>query len=170
MLSSMPPVDSLRDPGGLPPADLRFLLTFRLGELRFAVPVDHVLRVAEIGPITPLPRAPAHVPGMVLVGSRAVPVLDLQRFLGVAEVDAAVTGDEESAPRLVVVAAGSLEVALRCSWVRIERDVAPERLREPEAIQGERLRQFTVAEMENEDGVVAVLEVPALLAAAQPRG
>jgi purine-binding chemotaxis protein CheW len=156
---SMPPTDSQRT------GDLRNLLTFRLSSMSFAVAVEHVVRVAEVGAITPLPRAPSHVPGMVMIGSRAVPLLDLGRFLGIENDE---RGSTEELPRLVVISADGLEVALRCSSVRVEREVSNERLREPESIQGERLKRFTIAEIDEQHAVVAVLDVPRLLTAAQP--
>ena len=159
MPSSMPPIDK-------PRADLRFLLTFRLSSMIFAIPVEHVVRVAEVGPVTPLPRAPAHVPGMVMVGSRAVPLLDLGRFLEIDNGESRSPGEE--VPRLLVISADGLEVALRCTAVRVEREVSSDRLRDPESIQGELLRRFTVAEIDEQHAVVAVLDVPSLLAAAQP--
>jgi purine-binding chemotaxis protein CheW len=160
MSQSMPPTETSEQG-----AEAVALLTFRIGEMGFAVSATSVQRVAEMTPLTPLPRAPDHVPGMVLAGARAVPVLDLGRFLGIASNESY----DEASERLVIVAAEGLEVALRCSGVRIERDVAANRLRDPTVVRGGRLQQFTAAEMEDAGELFVLLDLGKLLGAARPR-
>jgi purine-binding chemotaxis protein CheW len=57
------------------------LLSFSLGELRLALPAAVVREVTRAVAITPLPRAPAIVEGVINVRGQLVPALDLrQRF------------------------------------------------------------------------------------------
>jgi purine-binding chemotaxis protein CheW len=61
------------------------LLVFRLDSQRYALPlpaVEHVVRAVEI---TPLPRAPAIVLGVIEVEGRVLPVLNVRRRFGLAE-------------------------------------------------------------------------------------
>ncbi|HEX9728899.1 MAG TPA: chemotaxis protein CheW [Gemmatimonadales bacterium] len=55
------------------------LLSFSLGELRLAIPAAVVREVTRAVAITPLPKAPAVVEGVINVRGRLVPALDLRR-------------------------------------------------------------------------------------------
>jgi purine-binding chemotaxis protein CheW len=55
------------------------ILSFRLGELRLALPAAAVQEVTRAVAIVPLPKAPAVVEGVINVRGRLVPVLDLRR-------------------------------------------------------------------------------------------
>jgi len=67
----------------------------RLGRERYAVPVDHVLEVAELGVLSAVPGAGAAVMGVRNLQGQVLPVFDLARVLAIA-------GD--AAPPYVVVA------------------------------------------------------------------
>jgi chemotaxis signal transduction protein len=67
----------------------------RLGRERYAVSVDHVLEVAELGVLSAVPGAGAAVLGVRNLQGQVLPVFDLARVLAIA-------GD--AAPPYVVVA------------------------------------------------------------------
>jgi purine-binding chemotaxis protein CheW len=138
--------------------DTETLLCAEVAGTAFAVDARHVERVAEIGPLTPLPRAPAHLPGLLLCGSRAVPLLDLALFLGLGQEAGADEGE-----RLVVLQLGELEAAVRCRRVRLLREIEPASLTEPQATQGDRLLHFARAELHDGERIVTVLDVGRLL-------
>lgn len=87
------------EPGPLRAETLDEFLTFRLGEEEFGVPIDQVREVLRAPPITEVPRAPAHVLGVVTVRGEIVAVIDARRRLGLGGADAA-------AGRIVIVDAG----------------------------------------------------------------
>lgn len=58
------------------------LLTFKLDSLRLGVPLAVVERVEHACEVTPLPGAPAAVPGVVNLQGRVAAVVDLRRRLG----------------------------------------------------------------------------------------
>lgn len=62
--------------------DQSHLLVFRLDSGRYALPLDTVERVVQAAELTPLPNAPAVVLGVLDLGDRVVPVLDLRRRFG----------------------------------------------------------------------------------------
>lgn len=62
--------------------DLVQLLTFELAGAPYALPVERVREIVRIRPITPVPRMPAHVCGVVSLRGEIVQVLDLRRCLG----------------------------------------------------------------------------------------
>jgi purine-binding chemotaxis protein CheW len=57
-------------------------LTFLLGPEEYAVAIERVREVVKAPPITEVPRAPAHVLGVVTVRGEVVAVLDPRRRLG----------------------------------------------------------------------------------------
>jgi len=58
---------------------------FRLGDLQFGVPSEHVLEVLRAGPLTPLPKTPSFILGVCAHRGDVLPVLDVLRFLGKGE-------------------------------------------------------------------------------------
>jgi purine-binding chemotaxis protein CheW len=58
------------------------LVSFSLDDRRFAVPLSVVMRVERIVAITPLPKAPDIVTGIINVHGQVIPVVDIRsRFL-----------------------------------------------------------------------------------------
>lgn len=57
------------------------LFVFRLQSLSLAVDSKHVREVARLGVMTPLPRSPSFVLGVMGNRGQVVPVIDLLRFL-----------------------------------------------------------------------------------------
>ncbi len=56
-------------------------LTFILGQELFGIPVLKVREIMRICPITPVPRAPAHIKGVINLRGKIVPVIDLRARL-----------------------------------------------------------------------------------------
>jgi purine-binding chemotaxis protein CheW len=66
------------------PADpLVQLCTFRIGGEDYAIDVMRLREIIHPLPITPVPRAPASVEGVVRLRGEVVPVLDVRKRLGV---------------------------------------------------------------------------------------
>jgi purine-binding chemotaxis protein CheW len=59
-------------------------LTFVLGEERFAIPVEHVQEVVELGRVTKVPNAPAYMVGIINLRGRILPLLDTKLKLGLS--------------------------------------------------------------------------------------
>jgi purine-binding chemotaxis protein CheW len=55
----------------------------RVGSEAYAVPVEHVLEVAELGDVTPMPGAPPEVLGVRNLRGQIVPVIDLGFVFGI---------------------------------------------------------------------------------------
>jgi purine-binding chemotaxis protein CheW len=73
------------------------LVTFVLGEEEYGLDVRLVQEIIRLTEITPVPRAPEFVKGVINLRGRIIPVVDLKRRLGLGEVDA-----ESRAARIVV--------------------------------------------------------------------
>ena len=54
----------------------------RVGEEQYALPVESVREIAELGDVTPVPGAPAEVLGVRNLRGAVIPVLDLATLLG----------------------------------------------------------------------------------------
>ncbi len=70
----------------------------RVGSEAYALPVENVREVAELGALTPVPRAPSEALGVRNLRGQVLPVFDLAALFGLER------GGE--AARLVVVEAG----------------------------------------------------------------
>lgn len=73
------PTENLPSPGKY--------LTFALARERYSVPVLKVREIMRMCPVTPVPRMPAYIKGVINLRGKIVPVVDLrERFgLGAAE-------------------------------------------------------------------------------------
>lgn len=61
---------------------MKFALVFWLGQHSFGLPLEKVERVLRAVEVTPLPRTPAVVSGVVDLAGEIVPVIDLRRHVG----------------------------------------------------------------------------------------
>ena len=132
-----------------------------------AIDAKYVSRVAEAARMTPLPRAPSHIPGLVLIGARAVPVMDLGDFLGLNRRRREEPADNDAPPRLVVCAAGAFKVAIPCAAVRVEHEIAVSLLTPPQVSRGDVLGRYAVNELDTGTDVVTVVDLPTVLEAAR---
>jgi purine-binding chemotaxis protein CheW len=87
------------EPAPAPAVAIDEYLTFEVGEEEFAIPIDHAREVMRAPGITEVPRAPAHVLGVVTVRGEVVAVLDIRSRLGLGKG----TG---SGARIMIVDAG----------------------------------------------------------------
>lgn len=61
------------------------IVIFALDQGRYALPLERVERAVRMVEVTPLPKTPAIVCGIVNVQGRLVPVIDLRRRFGLPE-------------------------------------------------------------------------------------
>jgi purine-binding chemotaxis protein CheW len=66
------------------------LVTFFLGEEEYGLDVRLVQEIIRLTEITPVPRAPEFVQGVINLRGRIIPVVDLKKKLKLGEVDASV--------------------------------------------------------------------------------
>ncbi|HJV33944.1 chemotaxis protein CheW [Geomonas sp.] len=82
------------------------LLVFTLDRQRYALRLDRVQRVVRAAAVTPLPKAPEIVLGVLDLQGQVVPVINLRRRFSLPERE--IRSDDQ----LVVARAGALTVAL----------------------------------------------------------
>lgn len=66
---------------------LHELLLFEVGETAYAVPIERVREILRMRPVTPVPRVPEVVRGVISIRGEVVEVVDLRRRLGLPPVD-----------------------------------------------------------------------------------
>ena len=59
-------------------------LVFEVAGQRFGLPVEHVVQIVEMVAITPLPKAPEIVAGVISFHGHVIPVVDVRRRLNLA--------------------------------------------------------------------------------------
>jgi purine-binding chemotaxis protein CheW len=64
------------------PLVLRELLVFVLGESQYSIPVERVREIVRMRAITPVPRVPTEVRGVIALRGEVVQVVDLRMRLG----------------------------------------------------------------------------------------
>jgi purine-binding chemotaxis protein CheW len=160
-------------PSDVTAADPVFLL-FQVGSSWFALDPRLAQELAAPQRPTPIPRVPDYIPGMIKLRGRAVPLLDVQKFLGLS----AAAGDEDTLlRRIVVVSANGMTVGLHSDRVKSLVPVPARALLPADSLPPGRVRDFAAAQVADPEGsvtgipgVIVVLDVPALLDAARVRG
>ncbi len=74
-----------RQAGTAEAAEIRYFLAFGKGQKRYGIPVEHVLEVQALEHVSPVPRAPAAVIGVVHWRGALLALLDLSRLFGIVE-------------------------------------------------------------------------------------
>ena len=137
---------------------------FMVGGLSFAVPAAGVHSVEDVAIPSRVPGCPGHVPGVVSHRGRVLPVLDLAQFLGIEGSDDG--SEEDHEPRMIVMAAGDLEVSVPCERACGLVDLRKGELGPCNVHQG-KTRRFLVGEVKQEEGILGVLDLESLLEAAR---
>lgn len=100
------------------------LVVFILDDQRYALPLDCVERVVPMVSVTPLPKAPAIVSGVVNVGGQIVPVITMRRRCRLPERDVALSDQlivARTATRCLALVVDTVRDVLECP----QQDVIP---------------------------------------------
>jgi purine-binding chemotaxis protein CheW len=85
MHQTLPAVlDGVRPPGDLDPIGSKQYLCLAVGNETYAVGIDMVREILEVGRMTPLPLTPSFVHGVMNLRGAVVPVIDLNARFGAA--------------------------------------------------------------------------------------
>lgn len=133
------------------------LVTFRVGDQRYAVDVFAVERVLPWTAPRPIPNVPAWLDGVMEHEGRTVPVVDLRtRF------DLPLLADRAKS-RILVFQAGDDRIAASVDAVDEVAAVPVSALEDPPAIFRGLARQYLKALFRQDDQVVVVLDIAQLL-------
>ena len=107
----------------LDPAPRRQLLAFQVSGDAYALPVERVRGISRLRPVTPVPRAPAEMSGVVSLRGEMVQLIDLARRLGLEPAPA------QRRSRIVVAFAGDGVAGLRVDAVNEVLRVSEDEIR-----------------------------------------
>lgn len=151
------------------------LVIVRFGNELFGLEARNVNTIRLVGQVTPIPRVPDWVLGVVNLRGSVLSLIDLARFYHLRNGERPVKHDPkpvgEEAPSMVVVEANGMQVALLAdevltveafpvAHIRDAGDILPHLPKE--AVNGILFSQFKT--MGNDPVMVIVLNVPAVLA------
>lgn len=149
-------------PAGRPDGSEEWLFGIRLLGGRYAFEASLVSEVVRLGPLTRLPAAPSFLPGVFNHRGEVLAVLDLGQLMGQAGV--ALRAGTRAAivhcpPWKVAVVAEDVEGLLAVPGGRLEAPVA----------EAGGVSEFVSAVARDDEGPVAVLDLPRLVQAARAR-
>jgi purine-binding chemotaxis protein CheW len=142
------------------------LVRFGVGDLWLAVAAEEVEEISALGRLSALPGAPPHIAGLMILRSRVVPLLALDRLLAVATSEEA---SRESAGRVIVVSVEGMSVGLLVDRISGVSVVAASDMRPVTSVQGDALLRYARAEIDEAEGLLIVLDMPRLLDDARPQ-
>lgn len=133
------------------------LLAVTIAGRQAGIPAERVNSVIELGEVTPVPRAPAHIAGLAALRSRPLTVIDCDAALG-----ASAPADAAPARRAVVVEQGGhlygLLVSAADDIVATTGDPAP-----LGADPGAGWSSVASGRVETEQGALLLLDIAALI-------
>lgn len=142
------------------------LVLFEVRGARFAVPTDAVEEIADWEEARALPRAPAHIAGLVNLRSKALAALDIGEFLELRRAEGRTEVVAEDRRRLLVVSVDGYRVALMCERVW---GVEAGYTQRPAASLGARLSRYADFEVDGSQGLSLLLDLERLLEDARVR-
>jgi chemotaxis signal transduction protein len=151
------------------------LVVFQVSSSWFGIDPQFVRELALPQRVTPIPKAPAHILGLMALRGRAVPILDLQRFLQLPDADDRAASDEVLR-RVIVLSYDGMTVGLLTDRVRRLMRIPPDSVLSPEGLPPGRVTDFADAEIPDpagmltgKGGLIIVLNIGVLLKAAKLR-
>jgi purine-binding chemotaxis protein CheW len=135
------------------------ILVFDIGPQRYALPITDVIRIVHAVAITPLPKAPPAVEGVVNVRGRLVPVFDIRRRFRLASTPIALSD------HLILAQAGERLVGLRADRATEVAHVEPASIESASAVvQG---TQYVAGIAKLPDGVALIHDLATFLSEAE---
>jgi purine-binding chemotaxis protein CheW len=103
-------------------------LTFKLGRESYGLPVLSVREIIRLCPITPVPKMPAHIRGVINLRGKVIPVLDLRTRFQLSEatygeracIVVIQVGAAPAPPRLMGALVDSVEEVVQLSEADLE--------------------------------------------------
>jgi len=168
MDGSMNPSLAPRDEGSTVTSRTEALLVFRVGTVQLGLPAELVQEICDRGDASPIPLVPAHIVGLMPLRGEAIPLLDLHLFLHLAR-------EEENAevprpPLVLVASADGMTAGLCVDRVLGVEHFGSDQMVAPRIHVGSTLAPYVTAECDREAGVLARLNLGALLKSSRMPG
>jgi purine-binding chemotaxis protein CheW len=133
------------------------LVIFRLGPEAYSLRLHEVREIIMVGNITPVPRAPSFIEGVLNLRGEVMPVIDLRERFGLERQKAT------NLSRIVITPIGGVSTGLVVDSVDEVKSVDHRRLEEPPRVTAVGTNAFIEKVARTEEGVVFLLNVQRLL-------
>ena len=133
------------------------LVVFRLGPEAYSLRLHEVREIIMVGNITPVPRAPSFIEGVLNLRGEVMPVIDLRERFGLPR--QAVS----SVSRIVITPIGGVSTGLIVDSVDEVKSVDQRRLEDPPKVTAVGANAFIEKVARTDQGVVFLLNVQCLL-------
>ncbi len=137
------------------------LVVFRLGPESYGLRLHEVREIVMVGQITPVPRAPQFVEGVINLRGEVMPVVDLRTRFGLERVEAT------SVSRILITAIGGVFTGLVVDAVEEVRPVEMDRFGPPPAVTAVGANRYIEKVARMDQGMIFLLQIQQLLTDAE---
>jgi purine-binding chemotaxis protein CheW len=149
------------DPSASPSARELELIAFRIGEQEFCVDIMSVREIRGWVPVTPLPRSPSFVRGVINLRGAVLPILDLSARLGFPLT-------ETSARHVIIVAqVGHQVIGVLVDAVSDIITVGEDTMQPPPEMASGRVRNFVQGILAIESRMVSLISLDRVMPKAE---
>ncbi len=136
-------------------------LIFALGELRYAVPLDHIIEIAELEQHTPVPNVPDWILGITNLRGDILSLVDINALFGES------TGEVPRGSSLLVAQtnAGDLTTCLVVDRVYGVVNVTPDQVQKLDQVANHMMAQHTRGYVHHAGDLLSLLDLEGLLRA-----
>lgn len=128
-------------------------LTFTLNEQFYAIPINEVLQIVNMPPITEIPSAPVYLKGVTKVNDEITIAIDLKAAIGIAN-----TSTEEERCMVVTYIKGS-RIGFMVDMVSDVEYIEKSLVSEPPQISGEGEKNYLSGIANTEKGIVLIADI-----------
>jgi purine-binding chemotaxis protein CheW len=133
------------------------LVVFRLGDESYSLRLHEVREIIMAGLVTPVPRAPSFIEGVLNLRGEVMPVIDLRDRFGLPH------KERTSLTRIVITPIGGVFTGLVVDSVEEVKNVDQRRLEEPPRVTAAGANAYITKVARTETGVVFLLDIQQLL-------
>ena len=130
------------------------LLCARINDVRFAIPIEHVIEIVEGNEVTPLFKVPAIVRGLINLRGQVLACLDISTELGLAPRP---LGERN---QFVILVEQGVELALCVDKVTGIRRLAADQVQKADMMLAGDMKRLATGMHEGEDDPLLILAVP----------
>lgn len=139
------------------------LVVFRLGDEAYGLELHEVREIIMAGMITPVPRAPAFIEGVLNLRGEVMPVLDLRARFGLER------RERSSLTRIVITSIGQVYTGLVVDAVEEVRNVDQRRFEPPPRVTTAGANAYITKVARTDAGVIFLLDIQQLLSDGEGR-
>ena len=132
-------------------------MTFILNGEEYGVEILKVREIIGMREVTPVPRAPNHVKGVINLRGKLIPVADLRLMLYMPE------GERTDETCIIVVAVSGIEIGIVVDRVRDVCDIDAAQIGEPQVLGSGADAKFMPGMAKMEDRVSVLLDIASVL-------